>query len=398
MDSSLPTSTKVDLIIIGGGCAGLSLATQLAARQSLQLSVLVLESRTEYENDRTWCFWRDEKLKFDHMVESQWNKVQVKSLTAATTMDCRDAPYQLMPSSAFYTAAEASIAACPQIRLLKSVSVLDQPRRIEGSWHLKTDRGDFQACMVVDSRPSTDLRERDSRMWQSFYGQEIECDSDIFDPTVATLMDFTAYLTDTIRFTYVLPSSSRRALVEHTVFSTSPKSRDSLKADCDKAVKSRVAGRGFQIIRSEHGILPMSASEPICEKSGTYVRVGLHAGAARPSTGYAFQRIQRWAASCAAQLAEGGLPTMHPRDPVFLSWMDNLFLSVLARHPALAPDLFYSVFKNTKPKRLIRFMSDNPSFLDCLSIVLALPARPFLSELRRKVLSVFSISVERSTR
>ena len=116
----------------------------------------------------------------------------------------------------------------------------------------------------------------------------------------------------------------------------------------------------------------------------TYVRVGLFAGAARPATGYAFQRIQRWAAHCAARISDGGLPVVHTKDPWLLARMDRLFLSVLRRQPQFAPKIFVDLFANVDSQRLIRFLSDDARHSDYAAIILALPFRPFLRQLFRR--------------
>ncbi|HBM51941.1 MAG TPA: lycopene cyclase, partial [Deltaproteobacteria bacterium] len=46
-----------DAIVLGAGCAGLTLVNELIARGEGQLRILLLEERNEYTNDRTWCFW-----------------------------------------------------------------------------------------------------------------------------------------------------------------------------------------------------------------------------------------------------------------------------------------------------------------------------------------------------
>ena len=56
---------EYDLIIIGGGCAGLSLARLLIEDES-NLRVLILEHRAAYSDDRTWCFWE----KSDHSLKT----------------------------------------------------------------------------------------------------------------------------------------------------------------------------------------------------------------------------------------------------------------------------------------------------------------------------------------
>ena len=50
---------EFDYIIIGGGCAGLSLAYQLETNNYLKDKTLaIIEPRRDYKRDKTWSFWR----------------------------------------------------------------------------------------------------------------------------------------------------------------------------------------------------------------------------------------------------------------------------------------------------------------------------------------------------
>jgi lycopene beta-cyclase len=50
---------EFDYIIIGGGCAGLSLAYELEIHDKLKNKTLaIIEPREEYKRDKTWSFWR----------------------------------------------------------------------------------------------------------------------------------------------------------------------------------------------------------------------------------------------------------------------------------------------------------------------------------------------------
>ncbi len=131
MDNTTHAETTVDLIIIGGGCAGLSLAMRLAQLKSDAPTTLVLENRSAYHNDRTWCFWRDPELAFETMVQHQWTKIRVRSPNEVTVLDCQAAPYQLLPSHIFYREAEATLAASSKMRLLKRATVLGQPQKTQ---------------------------------------------------------------------------------------------------------------------------------------------------------------------------------------------------------------------------------------------------------------------------
>ena len=67
--------------------------------------------------------------------------------------------------------------------------------------------------------------------------------------------------------------------------------------------------------------------------------------------------------------------------------MDDLFLRVLKAYPEDAPGLFIRLFAMRDKTAMIRFLSDNPSWLDCLQIAFALPSGLFLRELWKELLS-----------
>jgi len=57
-----------DVIIAGGGAAGLSLAVHLAHCPLRDRSILVVEQGTKDQNDRTWCFGANRPTLFDDIV------------------------------------------------------------------------------------------------------------------------------------------------------------------------------------------------------------------------------------------------------------------------------------------------------------------------------------------
>ena len=50
---------EFDYIIIGGGCAGLSLAYELDIHKKLKNKKLaIIDPRTNYKRDKTWSYWK----------------------------------------------------------------------------------------------------------------------------------------------------------------------------------------------------------------------------------------------------------------------------------------------------------------------------------------------------
>lgn len=369
-----------NLLILGGGCAGLSLGVRLSAHPGRCARTVIVESRSVYTNDRTWCFWKQPSDDFAALVTHAWRTLQLRSGDRTVSLACETSPYQMLPSEAFYAEACRLIDRSDSVELLRGIQVISEPRRVGSVWKVDTDQGAFTARQIVDTRPpGADSGITTPTLWQSFAGQEVACASGSFDPSRAMLMDFAPPVDENIHFTYVLPITHERALVESTVFGPHPLPPGFFTELQARAVAQVCRGAAFNTLRNEHGVLPMggAAAHGGIQPAGL-VRVGVLRGAARPATGYAFGRIQRWAEHCATALREGRPAPAHQRDRLYTGLMDSLFLKVLRARPDLAPRLFLDLFEKVEPARLIRFLSDAGSIADHAAVVAALPARQFL--------------------
>lgn len=355
-----------DLVVVGGGCAGLSLASRLAMGP---LRTLVLEPRSSYQEDRTWSFWAE-----GHPLASHsWSTVAVADGDRTVEARCHGRRYVTVRSSDFYADALRRIQTGGLVELrLGTVAGDIQPA--PGGWSIATDTGPVLARNVVDTRP---VRTTNPRLWQSFVGLEVETSASTFDPGIATLMEFVEAGPDEIAFLYKLPTSPTRALLEYTVFSARPSDPAELEVRLRNELP-RLCGGRFYVLRREAGAIPMGSPAGASEVGPGHVRLP---GLVRPSTGYAFQRIQRWADRCAAALHEGCGPVGPEPDGRLTRFMDDMFLRVLRRCPDLAPSLFLGLFKKVPTARLVRFLTEGATVADAAFMIAALPKGPFLREL-----------------
>ena len=370
-------SEAYDLVILGGGCAGLSLSMALASEGERCPRTLVIEFRPEYTNDRTWCCWNKRSAPVPYPVRHRWQTMRVTHAGQSVSLECGLTPYQMVEAQDFYAAARTSIEQTPNMTLRLGTSVIGEPSHSGSVWNIRTSAGNVTARSVVDTRPPQLPRRDGATLWQSFYGWEIECGAAVFDPLSIDLMDFLPSDACSVAFVYVLPVTSTRALVEVTVFGAEPLGPRELSARLDAAVAQRVGGAPFKTLRGEHGILPMGLNETPVSAHKSYVRVGVMAGGARPSTGYAFQRIQCWARECAHALVSRGHPVGHQRDALPLRVMDQIFLDVLRTDPSRGGALLFSLFSRADTARVIRFLSGDAGVVDSLSVVAAMPVLPF---------------------
>lgn len=168
------------------------------------------------------------------------------------------------------------------------------------------DGGRLEAGAAVDAtgfRPDAALR----LGCQKFLGQELELEEPI-DLAHPIVMDATVDQLDGFRFVYVLPLAPRRALVEDTYYSASPR----LDAGAlRQRIAAYVAGAGWRVrsvAREETGVLPIALSggfDRFWPEDDAVARLGLRAALFHPTTGYSLPQ-----AVAAADL----LASLPPRD------------------------------------------------------------------------------------
>ena len=374
-------ATDFDLVVLGGGCAGLSLGLRLADERGCCRRTMVIESRHAYTNDRSWCFWRLGPHRHDALVRRSWSRVEVRSASQSVQLACADTPYQMLEADTFYDHARSAIAASEGVRLQTGATVLAPPRPVPGGWRVETSIGSLTAAQVIDTRPPAVPRRGGSTLWQSFLGQELVCDRPVFDPDRVGLMNFADDTRSVVAFTYVLPLAADRALVETTLFDPQPYAPADLACRQQRAVQSLCGPAQTRVLRTESGILPMGIVGSAAGLGPGHSYAGLMSGAARPATGYAFQRIQRWADGCGEALRRGTPVRGHEPDGLLTRLMDGLFLDVLKNHPERGPELFTRLFDRTATSRVVRFLSDRATFLDRVAVAASLPTGLFLRQL-----------------
>lgn len=357
----------VDIAILGGGCAGLSLAVRLAQSN---LSVRVIEPRSTYENDRTWSFWRTRSDPFQDCVRKEWTSWTIAGAHGQTTRTSSHLRYQTIDSGAFYARARSLIAVSNKTSLSLGVSAKDIVK-MNDEWQINTTSGAFTAATVVDTRPP----QRIPTYGQFFLGREIKTERPIFDPNVVQLMSFRKPRSMGVDFVYILQFAVDQALIEVTSFAPKNPGYQVFTEWLNAEIDALDAGQ-IEILRTEAGALPMEAGFTDPTPEGV-IRMGLGGGAARPSTGYAFSRIQQQADYIAAALANGRDPNI-ALDGKVTHFMDRVFLQVLTGNPAQAPALFEKLFSNAPRDRLERFLSGSTGATDRLSVMASLPSRPFL--------------------
>ena len=371
---------RIDLAIIGGGCAGLSLARDIARRAKSDPQVVVFEPREHYENDRTWCFWSLANDAPDSLVSHRWSEWQFSRDGDAVVQQSSQSTYCLVSGADFYADAIETTHSAKGIELQTGVGVTSVVPDAAG-FLLETSAGKFWARRVVDTRPPGEAEIAGIELYQVFEGVEIETDSAVTGSAIPSLMAHMQVDQDGFGFDYILPLGSNRWLVEATLFSPDPLSANHLTEKLQASLERMVPDGQFRCIRREKGIIPMGIRFHHSQRPAGWVRAGSGGGAVRAASGYAYRRIQRWSWECAGLFTESGEVISHQADSWLRQKMDFLFLKVLKNEPELSPGLFYHLAGGTSADAIARFMMDEARWPDLVAVIRALPKIPFLRNL-----------------
>lgn len=341
----------------------------------------IVEPRTHYEDDRSWCFWRPEHHDLSDLVSHSWDSWCFSGDTGpAISHRVAGLRYQYVRGIDFYERALQRIESAANIRTHVGVHATELVPLGDGPDALvrvETDRGSIQARYVIDTRP----RPMPAVLYQSFSGVEIESEHPLpFDPREVGLMDSMATDAGGMHFRYTLPLGPTRAVVEWTRFSTTPVPRAILSRELDAELE--VLGlAGARVIRREGGILPMGTLGAPPEVPRGVLFAGNSGGALRAASGYGFLRIQNWARACADVLERGGPPVGHPAEPWLRRSMDRIFLQAVRADPERVPEYFLALAGGVPAAALVRFLSDSARLTDYAHLIASLPKVPFLSQI-----------------
>jgi lycopene beta-cyclase len=375
---------EYDLVIIGAGLAGLSLACwllQLAEDGQVRLPrVCLLEPRTSYSNDRTWCFWDLEPHPFRDLITHRWFRWQVSQGNQMACQSDANAAYAMLPADVLYRHALAKIDGTTAFDLHLGVTVSGVEYNDDGVL-VSADQRRWQAKAVIDTRPPGKSQLTSGvGFWQVFSGLEITCPKHGFDTSTATLMDFQPGYPHPC-FLYLLPLDENHFLIEWTAFQPEREPVPDYRSDLDSWLQQQDLGF-YEVTREESGSLPMLRM-PNAQNSARVIRAGVGAGWMRAASGYHFVSCQRGCSALARQVlaahASGDWILQSPRVRAgWLDWMDSVFLRALKRHPDKAPQWFVQLFAATSAAQMSRFMNDQPRFRDALAVASALPPGPFV--------------------
>ena len=354
---------EFDYVIIGGGCAGLSLAYELEIHKKLEDKTLaIIEPRSEYKRDKTWSFWKVIDHNFDDCVKKSWHNFSIKTPENSKIIKCGNFPYQSIDSGLFYKKIYERLKKNKNINFFADIK------------NLNTNKSFF-----FNSVPS--FKNNQDYLWQHFYGVEIKTQDSFFDSSIFNLMDFNCEQRNSVHFFYTLPFEKNKALIETTWLS---KINDNSLKDYDKQIKNYINDslglKNYKVTYSEEGSIPMFYPSNLKEKNK--INIGIAGGMTRLSTGYTFLNIQGQSKYIRENIENIKDLKIYEVGKKY-KLLDKIFLKVLENHPEKMPNIFFRMFVGPA-STVIKFLSNKSGVLEDLSIILRMPIWIFIKAVFRK--------------
>ena len=349
-----------DYIILGGGCAGLSLAYELEIYNKLENKTLaIIEPRNEYNRDKTWSFCKILPHNFDDCVKKSWDNFSINIPNDTKFVDCKLTPYQSIDSGKFYDKILLKLKLNENIKFFKNINDVELSNSI-----------------IFNSVPN--FENKPSNLWQHFCGVEIETEKDFFDDQIFNLMDFACDQKNEVHFFYTLPFTKKNALVETTWISNlNNENIKDYNNQIDQYLKNHLNVKNYKINFKEEGSIPLFRNKNL--KKLNEINIGSAGDMTRLSTGYTFLNIQEHSKYIAENIGNISKAELFKIKKKY-DFLDNIFLKVLRNNSSDMGEIFFKMF-NSSPKTAINFLSNKSNFLEDLEIILKMPKWKFLKEL-----------------
>lgn len=368
-----------DFVFLGAGCASLSIIMRMLENGKFaDKRILLIDKAAKTENDRTWCYWEKEEGFFEPVVNKKWDTISFYSDDYCADMDIAPYRYKMIKGIDFYGYCFNAISQYSSVETV--YTNVESFSKTGNKLSLVINGKSFviEADVVFNSiiRPA----EKDGKhveLLQHFKGWVIETDHDVFNPAVATMMDFRVPQDKGTTFAYVLPVTRRIALVEYTLFTKELLRQDEYDEGLKNYISSFLGVTNFRLKEEEFGVIPMSSGRFNFEENGIY-NIGTAGGQTKASSGYTFQFIQKQSDQIVdALVAEKELRTIS-LSPGRFRFYDKVLLHILYYNKLPGDKIFSRLFKRNKPQQVLKFLDNETSLAEELKIISTLPTMPFL--------------------
>jgi lycopene beta-cyclase len=368
-----------DYVFLGAGCASLSIVMRMIASEKFSdTKILLVDRNRKTTNDRTWCFWEQEAGFFDDIVYRKWSKLLFKTDDISIPLQMAAYQYKMIRGIDFYNK-------CFQaIERHKNIDVVYGEISIEAAKGVTTvkinnellDAG--EETVIFNSLYESPPKQKDRfHLLQHFKGWLVETAHDFFEAEQATLMDFRVHQDYGTTFVYVLPLSSRKALIEYTLFTENLLPAAEYAIGLKNYLEQFLLPGSYAVLEEEWGIIPMTNADLPFFKNRMY-HIGTAGGQTKPSTGYTFRFIQKQADTIVNQLISTGVISKNKKTKKRFLFYDSTLLHILSRNLLPGKTIFSLLFKKNPANKVLKFLDNETSLPEEVKLLASLPKKAFM--------------------
>ncbi|MBI6116891.1 lycopene cyclase family protein [Salegentibacter maritimus] len=367
--------------IIGGGLAGLQLARQLSRDVFFKGKKIAIIDSDFATPIKTWCFWEKGSGKWDNLVFASWQEGRFISSKADIDLKLPPYSYKMIKAADYHQHLRNEIEKSEDIEF-----ITDDIQHIDPvTMKARGQKTTYTATHFFDSRvdPSYLESEKYTSIFQHFKGWEVETKNPVFTPGSFTMMDYRIKYPNATAFTYILPFTETKALVEYTFFSpflTEDKVYDEkLRQYFDKILKTK----DYEIKSTESGVIPMTDFPFDKENSMQITKIGTGGGWVKPSTGYSFKNTEKRISKIIENIKAGKLPGENLINNRFRKY-DAIFLDVLSQNNQKGEEIFTKFYTKNTPQDIFKYLDEETSVSEDFKIMFSLYSFDFIKSFFRK--------------
>lgn len=370
-------------VIVGGGLAGLQLAAEISQDVFFKgKKIAVVEPSQKTENDKTWCYWENGGAKWDDLAFKKWNYTEFITADIRERFDLGPYRYKMVRSIDFYEKLKETLGQSPDVFFIQ-----DEIEKIDLVTRTAIGKEkNYTATHFFDSRINEAYKtsEKSTVIYQHFKGLVIETEKAIFDPEVFTMMDYRIGYQNKACFTYVLPFSEKKALVEFTFFTPDLAGKEAYDELLDKYFRDILKIKSWKVLETETGVIPMTDFPFEKENNDYLTKIGTAGGWVKPSSGYSFKNTERNIQKLIENIKSGYQPGKNLINKKFRKY-DGIFLDVLAKRNDLGESIFTKLYTKNEISDIFHFLDEETSNSENLKIMFSLYHPQFLKSFFKKL-------------
>jgi len=378
-------------IIVGAGTSGLHLIKSITEDKFFkEKKILLIDKSLKNNEEKCFSFWEKGKGKWDKIITKSWSNGHFISKDHIINLDLKDYKYKMIKSKDFNKYVKKIISSHSNIEIIKDDVI--NIRKENNQVVVVANKTNYICEHVFDSRFPNDINlNTHISIKQHFKGWIIETKAPKFDSKTFTIMDYRIRDLNKTAFTYVLPISNKKALIEYTYFTKELVDSKEYDLKLKKYIKKILKINDYSILNEEYGIIPMTNYPFFNHSTDNITKIGTAGGWVKPSTGYSFKNSERNSKKIVKQLKKN-ITLITVKSKLRYYHMDKIFLDVLEKNNWFGEKLFFLLFKKNSANKIFEFLDEKSNFFSELKIIKSLFSIHFIKSFIRHLFNGLKVN------